>query len=72
MANGSSWNRCYQQQCGGSGFGWSCDWVDVGAATITGIHSFRSWIQTFHSEGETYSFEDTWDNQCALLEARTP
>lgn len=64
-------NRCYQQQCGSSGFGWSCDWVDVGAATITGIRSFRSWTQTFHSEGETYSFEDTWDDQCALLETRT-
>lgn len=64
-------NRCYQQQCGGPVFGWSCDWVDVGAATITGIRSLRSWIQTFHSEGETYTFEDHWDDRCTLLEART-
>lgn len=62
---------CYRQECFGPIWEQSCNWVYAGKATIAGINVLRSWTQSFHSEGESYSFEDSWDDQCTLLEART-
>jgi hypothetical protein len=62
---------CYRQECSGPIWEQSCNWVYASKATVAGINVLRSWTQSFHSEGETYSFEDSWNDQCTLLEART-